>query len=44
MSEFGDEEKAILKALNELKEPSGCAAIGEKAGINWRKVMVSSEV
>jgi len=39
MSGLGDEEKAILRALNELKEPAGCAAIGEKAGIDWRKVM-----
>lgn len=39
MSELGDEEKVILKALNVLKEPSGCAAIGEEAGIPWRRVM-----
>jgi len=39
LSELGDEEKAILKALNELKEPAGCAVIGEKASINWRRVM-----
>ena len=39
MSGIGDEEKAILKALSELKEPAGCAEIGEKASIDWRKVM-----
>jgi len=39
MSKLGDEEKAILRALNELKEPAGCQAIGEKAGIDWRRVM-----
>lgn len=39
MSDIGDEEKAILKALSELKEPAGCKEIGEKAGLNWRRVM-----
>ena len=39
MSGLGDEEKAILKALDELKEPAGCQTIGEKAGIDWRRVM-----
>lgn len=39
MSELGDEEKAILTALSQIKEPAGCAAIGGRAGINWRRVM-----
>ncbi len=39
MSELGEMEIAILKALSELPEASGCKAIGEKAGIEWRKVM-----
>lgn len=39
LSELGEEDVAILKALSELAEASGCKAIGEKAGIEWRKVM-----
>jgi Mn-dependent DtxR family transcriptional regulator len=39
MNELDDFQKEILKALADLKEPAGCKAIGEKAGIPWRTVM-----
>lgn len=39
MSELGEEQKSILKALNKLTEPAGCKDIGETAGIPWRTVM-----
>lgn len=39
MSEVGDVEKAILRALGELDKPSGCSDIGKQSGINWRTVM-----
>ncbi|MFQ5871259.1 MAG: hypothetical protein ACE5IB_03760 [Candidatus Geothermarchaeales archaeon] len=39
MSEVGETETAILKALQELDKPSGCGDIGKQAGINWRIVM-----
>jgi predicted transcriptional regulator len=39
MSELGEEQKSILKALTQLTEPAGCKDIGETAGIPWRTVM-----
>jgi len=39
MSKLGDEQKGILKALAQMKEPAGCKEIGEKANIPWRTVM-----
>ena len=39
MDELGEEQKGILKALAQLKEPAGCKVIGEQAGIPWRTVM-----
>ena len=39
MSEVGETETAILKALQELDKPSGCGDIGKQADINWRIVM-----
>ncbi|MFQ5907299.1 MAG: hypothetical protein ACE5JE_00500 [Thermoplasmata archaeon] len=39
MSNVGEVETAILKALEELDEPSGCGDIGKQAGINWRTVL-----
>lgn len=39
MVELGEEQKGILKALTQLKEPAGCKEIGEKANIPWRTVM-----
>ena len=37
--ELQEDQKAILEALNVLSVPSGCKAIGEKAGLPWRSVM-----
>lgn len=39
MSELNDDQKAILKALNNLTEPAGCKLIGEAADMPWRSVM-----
>ena len=39
MSELGEEQRGILKALTQLTEPVGCKVIGETAGIPWRTVM-----
>ena len=39
MSELDDEQKKILKALTNMKEPAGCKEIGESAGVPWRTVM-----
>ncbi len=39
MSTVGEVETAILKALEELDEPSGCGDIGKQADINWRTVL-----
>ena len=39
MSEVGETETAILKALQELDKPSGCGDIGKQTGISWRIVM-----
>ncbi|HUS78337.1 MAG TPA: hypothetical protein VM050_06730 [Patescibacteria group bacterium] len=39
MSELTDEQRAILKALTKIAEPSGCKVIGEAADIPWRTVM-----
>ncbi len=39
MSNVGEVETAILKALEELDEPSGCGDIGKQGDINWRTVL-----
>jgi len=39
MSAPSNEDKGILKALSQLKDPAGRKEIGEKAGIPWRTVM-----
>ncbi len=39
MSTVGEVETAILKALEELDEPSGCGDIGKQADISWRTVL-----
>lgn len=44
MSELGEEQKGILKALAGMTEPAGCKDIGEHAGIPWRTVMAKLRV
>jgi DNA-binding transcriptional ArsR family regulator len=37
--ELTEEQRNILEALSNLKEPAGCKMIGEKADMPWRTVM-----
>lgn len=36
---LNDDQIAILRALYNLNQPSGCKEIGEAAGMPWRSVM-----